>query len=512
MEAGGSAAGRTRPGRGGAIRMFEGTEEWKPAAQRPVAHVRAGRPLPYVRRASTTRVVGFGAQPLRVAAASGRPEPVSVALEPRETSPPKTQSPCPQGDRRAPQAEPRGPQPCVLAAAHLDAGKAEARQPVSVIPGSYGVVMETLLERSNGLQTVDAVEQRLEARERLMRQLVADQLADFRWIAAASVPQMDGARSLREWVAAKLDMSTDVAGELTRAASLLANHPNLEAQLSEGEISFDRAVTTAKLVEAGGEDDLVKASAGFDIAGVRRLTSRHRRLQPRREREVAEERHVHLQPALDGLGGAAWLELDAVGWSVFEKGLHQRADELPRPPDGAGQALAARFADALVSIVQDSLDRDPPNDASQPSVTVFVDAELAAATGGQAGAEIAGNGLRLGPAALEAILCGGTIGVVGVRDGKPVWATPRSRAIPRAIRDFVLHRDGGCAIEGCSSRYRLQPHHVVPFAHGGSHDVDNLTTLCWYHHHVVVHLRGYTIDPSSPLQRRRVLPPEFDDP
>ena len=42
------------------------------------------------------------------------------------------------------------------------------------------------------------------------------------------------------------------------------------------------------------------------------------------------------------------------------------------------------------------------------------------------------------------------------------------------------------------------------FAH---HQAENLATLCWYHHHVVVHGMGYRIDPTAPAQRKRFLPP-----
>ena len=71
----------------------------------------------------------------------------------------------------------------------------------------------------------------------------------------------------------------------------------------------------------------------------------------------------------------------------------------------------------------------------------------------------------------------------------------------------MLWRDQGqCSIEGCRSRYRLQPHHIHQRAHGGNHDPDNLITLCWYHHHVAIHQMGFQIDPDSPTHRRRLLP------
>ena len=62
-------------------------------------------------------------------------------------------------------------------------------------------------------------------------------------------------------------------------------------------------------------------------------------------------------------------------------------------------------------------------------------------------------------------------------------------------------------IDGCQARTRLQIHHLTPQTAGVDHDPDNLVTLCWYHHHVAIHRMGYRIDPDSPPQRRRLLPP-----
>jgi hypothetical protein len=192
--------------------------------------------------------------------------------------------------------------------------------------------------------------------------------------------------------------------------------------------------------------------------------------------------------------------------------LEQRADEFPETGDRHRAARGTRLADALVSIAQDSVDGVAPdgtttgNSASDPLVSVFVDASLAAATNGETGGEIA-VGPRVGPATLERILCGGKVQVIGVAGTSPVWSTRSGRAIPPAIRRFVLHCDGGCVIDGCPSRYRLQPHHVREWSDGGSHDPENLATLCWYHHHVAIHGEGFTIDPGSRPHRRRLQPP-----
>ena len=82
-------------------------------------------------------------------------------------------------------------------------------------------------------------------------------------------------------------------------------------------------------------------------------------------------------------------------------------------------------------------------------------------------------------------------------------------AIPPQLRSFILWRDQGqCSIEGCQSRYRLQPHHIQHRNQGGTHDPTNLISLCWFHHHVAIHQMGFQIDPSTPTHRRRLLRPK----
>jgi hypothetical protein len=141
---------------------------------------------------------------------------------------------------------------------------------------------------------------------------------------------------------------------------------------------------------------------------------------------------------------------------------------------------------------------------------VFVDARTRGADPELIDATIEG-GTRVGVDTIERVLCDGAVEAIGIaEDGTPLAFGRTTRAISPKLRRYILHRDGGCTIDGCTSRYRLQPHHIVPWSAGGRTDPDNLTTLCWYHHHVVVHGRGFRIAPSSPPQRRRFLRPLID--
>ena len=221
------------------------------------------------------------------------------------------------------------------------------------------------------------------------------------------------------------------------------------------------------------------------------------------EQRVFDERFVSVQPTLDESAWRVSGLLAGVDGRLFEQALDQRADELRMLPNGDTCTRGQRHADALVAMAQDSLDRHGDTGVTSgggSQVTVFVDLGEANGTGGESGAEIE-YGPRVGPAVLEELLCTGRVQIIGLSDGRPVVVSEATRVIPSAVRRLVARRDGGCTIAGCTSRYRLEPHHIIPWAFGGSHDPENLTTLCWFHHHVVIHQQGLRIDPdSSPLR------------
>jgi hypothetical protein len=130
-------------------------------------------------------------------------------------------------------------------------------------------------------------------------------------------------------------------------------------------------------------------------------------------------------------------------------------------------------------------------------ISVFVDHQAVEIEG----AVVTGVGI------IDRIACTGALEIIKTEDGRPLSVGRRSRVISPALRRFVLHRDGGCTAEGCTSRYRLEPHHKVPWSEGGPTDVANLTTLCWFHHHVVIHSMGYHIDDTRGPNRIRFSHP-----
>jgi hypothetical protein len=58
----------------------------------------------------------------------------------------------------------------------------------------------------------------------------------------------------------------------------------------------------------------------------------------------------------------------------------------------------------------------------------------------------------------------------------------RSRIIPPAMSRALAIRDGGCQFPGCCETRYVEGHHIKHWAAGGDTKLDNLVTLCRYHH------------------------------
>ena len=364
--------------------------------------------------------------------------------------------------------------------------------------------------------TIDQLEQLLVDDEAHIARLRARQIVALQALDIAQVALIDGARTLCEWVAARMDLAPETAQKLTQTAIRLQDQPSLAEELAEGRVTFDRVTEETRLIHSGASPQLITQSRGWDLAGIRRMVARHQHLTRQNEQQVFSDRFLSIQPSLDQSSYKLWGQFPGIDGQLIEAALTTRADQFPTLPNQKRCARTQRQADALISIAQDSLDGTPTETTdrtSTPLVSIFLDAHQAAQSRGEVGAEIA-TGPRVGPLTLEQILCDGQVEILMTgQDGTPLSIGPKSRTIPPKLRRFVLHRDGGmCTIAGCSSRYRLQPHHITPKSQGGTHHPSNLTTLCWFHHHVVIHRHGYQIDPNSPPQRRRFLKPQTRGP
>ncbi len=366
----------------------------------------------------------------------------------------------------------------------------------------------------NDTLTMDTIEQRLARGEAAIARIRAAQMTLIREADRRQAPMADGCRSMVEWVTGRLDVSPDTAKTLVSTTHRLEGLPIVESGAADGSISFDRIAAVARIADPSEDGEILDEMARYDIAGIQRLVACRRRTTRATEREAVETRYLAAQPNLDESSWRVHGSLPGPAGRVFVEALDAKCDELPEDPDG-NRSRTTRYADALWTMSLDSLagGDGASIDSATPLLTVFVDANRAAATNGESGVVIEA-GPRVGPSTIEAILCDGIIEVTARgASGEPINMGRRTRVVPPRLRRFVLQRDGGfCTVEGCTSRYRLQAHHIVPWSESGVTSEHNLTTLCWFHHHVVVHGRGFAIDPSSPPHRRRFIRPAIHAP
>lgn len=354
---------------------------------------------------------------------------------------------------------------------------------------------------------VDTLEQEFEQLEAEIAARRARQLELIRHLDVAQVAAMDACRTMQEWLGRRFDLRRESARDLARLAKV--DHELLEKELAEGLVSTDRAVAEAKLITAGASDEERLESRKFDLHGVARLSGRRHRLSANDEHDAYRDRHMVIQRQLDGSHGRFWGEAPSFDLDVIEQALQKRADGIfqsfPNRPPRPVQHL-----DALVSLAQDALVGDvPPNEGvgrAKPVAVVTVDAGVAAPTNGEAGAEMLMGG-RVGPATLDRIRCSGLMEVnVRHADGTTCQIGQTTGSLsPRQVRRILTRDDGQCRIDGCTSTYGLEPHHITWRADGGTNHDDNLVTLCWAHHHRYIHGEGWKLDPDSPPTRLRFL-------
>ena len=319
-------------------------------------------------------------------------------------------------------------------------------------------------------------------------------------------------RNPKELVASRLDVHRSTARDLVYLAERLADD-RIE-MIRNGALSYVRVLEETRLAEAGASDETIAGTRDMDLESVKRVLQAHRRMSRTDERQVFEGQYVAFQASLDGSHVQVNGRLGALEAEICRQGLDRRGETLV--PAGEGRPdTGLRRALALTTLCQDELDRHPEpgrttaeriraaRNRREPLLMVVANDPLAHTSGFEQGTAVLA-GARVGPDVVDLIGCVGRVEAI-TTDGQNIIHRGSATSIRPSLRRAVLARDDGCTIDGCNSTYRLEVHHIVPRARGGDHSPENLTTLCWWHHHVAVHRQGMRIDPQSPPRRRRLL-------
>jgi hypothetical protein len=114
-----------------------------------------------------------------------------------------------------------------------------------------------------------------------------------------------------------------------------------------------------------------------------------------------------------------------------------------------------------------------------------------------------GYGAMLTARQVLALACHADLSVIRWRDGIPLDVGRRYRTETPAIRRALDARDQGCRFTGCGMPAAWSTaHHLKPWSEGGTTSLKDTALFCFAHHHVYIHLLGWTIsgDPNGTLR------------
>ena len=305
--------------------------------------------------------------------------------------------------------------------------------------------------------------------------------------------------STAEWFAGQVGITVGAAREQVRTALALEELPETSAAMQDGRLSYSKARALTRVSTPETEGALLELASRESAAELERtvrrmrvadLPAEERRYQSRRLRVwVDSEGMVEVRGRLDPETGQRLLR--ALEWA--EDQVFRAAD------DPTGTRPEQRKADALGVVAGRALDGDRTRGSgtgtgagrARPLVMLHVDEavlkeEAPVAESGESHTRAVRSeledGTRVSAETSRRLSCDAAVVRVGHgADGRVTGAGACTRTIPASVRRAVEARDRGCRFPGCGSRF-VDVHHVVHWARGGTHTLDNLVTLCARHH------------------------------
>jgi len=343
-----------------------------------------------------------------------------------------------------------------------------------------------------------------------------------------------GLTSSAHWLNLYCGIGMVAAREKVRVARAIQGLPEINAAFREGKVSYSKVRAMTRVATPENESILLDIARNGTATHVERTVKAYRRVERIEDAEAAAEaqRDRYLDFRWDDderhlvIHGRLPAEVGELVRAAIETAM-DLGDLWPGPvqPRGQGQddsaesfdpvadavpedrhPVGARRADALRLVAERFLADESERAGSASDrfhVVVHVDQHVLSDSADDAGAN-AGRAasrrceLEDGPAlaaeTARRLGCDGAlVGIVDGADGEPLAVGRKTRAIPQAIKRALKARDRGCRFPGCTHTRFTEGHHVVHWANGGETKLDNLITLCHFHHHLV-HEGGFGVE------------------
>jgi hypothetical protein len=344
--------------------------------------------------------------------------------------------------------------------------------------------------------------------------------------------------SCAAWLSWKCQMSSGAAREHVRVARALRDLPVIRAEFGAGRLSYAKVRALTRIANPGTEAGLAEIAGPMTGNQLERFARAHRQVSSVDDADARVRRRLAWRVEDDGsLTGT--FHLPPLQGAMLLKALRAAAGDLahPHPSDPeqtpatqeagvsaetpTGQSLAptsSSLADALLAIAEAFLAGKIAAADDPDLYQVIVHVGTDAITPRSPVADSAGVSAETSPAARRAADDPADPARCHVEDGPAISVTTAQVIACSAAWSWMLHDSAGklldlgrrrrrpnatlrraarerdkcrCRFPGCESR-RIDLHHIQYWSNGGRTSLDNLVSLCKYHH-MLVHDRGYLI-------------------
>ena len=301
----------------------------------------------------------------------------------------------------------------------------------------------------------------------------------------------NSATDMANWLTFDLGISPRTARAWIKVGRALPELPVIRRALRAGAVSFDEVAVLCRFATPDNEVELLELTRHLPQAELAAGIKEHLDSAPPDSGPVdpilpppaAEMRTWWDEDVLNFRG-----RIQGADGVLVEQALLRFAAKAPLDPtDGVFRDLKIRQAEALVQIASEALDGEGDHDRA----TVVV--HVSAAELREEGAVAFVAGKRILRDELLRLTCDGRIQpAIDDPGGFTIGVGRITRQIPAWLRRLLEERDGGCRFPGCGRARWTHGHHIIHWADLGPTNLDNLITLCGFHHRLV-HSEGWEI-------------------
>jgi hypothetical protein len=284
--------------------------------------------------------------------------------------------------------------------------------------------------------------------------------------------------SCAHWLNWRCGVSLRAARDHLRVARALQHLPEVRAALSGGSLSYSKVRALTRVVTPETQRHWLDVAGAVTASRLEQLVAadaqalRQASAEDETQRSAEQQLHVHWND--DGtlsVRGTLRPEAGAALLSALD-GAVVRDQSVPLP---------ARRADALLQLISGSDAAGLAGPAAE--IVVHADAEALHpdGSGEPAGRCHIQGGPAISDTTFRRLACDCWRRTVQPVGGCTIDAGRRTRRVGRRLRRALWLRDDGCRFPGCTHRF-IQAHHLVHWIDGGATDLDNLVSLCPFHH------------------------------